>query len=214
VPNWSDENGRYWYTPIGGGVHDEVEIPHAPVGAPEGCTCICCRERPEIEKRMRSEEVQVDFHGRPIHHGALEEKPSPDSPGELVDDEYLAAMYEEEDRRFGPDGEYTIPDTVPLPGCYAEYPSGLKPKEAFEKKQQMTLERTAALAMLDNAEGALAAVRENLERAERRMHKLHALGCPKAVAAVQLRVLPRMLHSVLDLEAAVTELESHLEVIS
>jgi hypothetical protein len=86
MPNWSDENGRYWYQPEGKTINEMVEIPHAPVGSPEGCTCICCRERPERERRMRGE-VQVDFHGRPIHKGAAEHEQQPDLPGELGSDD-------------------------------------------------------------------------------------------------------------------------------
>jgi len=41
MPNWSDEDGRYWWTPPG--KHwTEREIPHPPVVTVSGCVCDFC----------------------------------------------------------------------------------------------------------------------------------------------------------------------------
>jgi hypothetical protein len=42
MPNWADENGRYWWTPPDGHWLNSVEIPHAPVINYNDCNCDCC----------------------------------------------------------------------------------------------------------------------------------------------------------------------------
>lgn len=43
MPNWADENGRYWWNPPETVWYDAVEVPHAPVGDPvDGCKCAYC----------------------------------------------------------------------------------------------------------------------------------------------------------------------------
>jgi hypothetical protein len=41
MPEWADENGRYWFKDTSSGSY--IEIPHAPVERPKGCLCACCR---------------------------------------------------------------------------------------------------------------------------------------------------------------------------
>lgn len=40
MPNWSDENGRYWWKPPGETF--DQEIPHPPVIPDEDCGCVFC----------------------------------------------------------------------------------------------------------------------------------------------------------------------------
>jgi hypothetical protein len=40
MPNWSDENGRYWWNWPG---LIEVEIPHPPIQVVKNCKCQFCR---------------------------------------------------------------------------------------------------------------------------------------------------------------------------
>lgn len=39
MPNWADENGRFWYRPHGG---IPIEIPHPPVVRLPDCDCAVC----------------------------------------------------------------------------------------------------------------------------------------------------------------------------
>jgi len=44
MPNWGDDEGRYWWNPTPyRGYQDCVEIPHPPVFVQKGCRCAFCR---------------------------------------------------------------------------------------------------------------------------------------------------------------------------
>lgn len=45
MPNWSDENGRFWYTPPGKHYTSSIEVPHPPVSVEPGCTCAFCTDK-------------------------------------------------------------------------------------------------------------------------------------------------------------------------
>jgi hypothetical protein len=51
MPNWSDENGRYWWNPPGSKWYEAVEIPHAPVGIEPKCKCVYCQH--SINKKVK-----------------------------------------------------------------------------------------------------------------------------------------------------------------
>jgi len=42
VPNWADDEGRFWWTPPDKEWYGSVQIPHAPVTVKPGCKCPCC----------------------------------------------------------------------------------------------------------------------------------------------------------------------------
>ena len=42
MPNWADDEGRYYWGPPGVPFYDQVEIPHAPVTYKSDCLCDCC----------------------------------------------------------------------------------------------------------------------------------------------------------------------------
>jgi hypothetical protein len=43
MPNWSDDEGHYWWCPPNKGwLEGSVQIPHAPVTKQEGCGCEFC----------------------------------------------------------------------------------------------------------------------------------------------------------------------------
>lgn len=45
MPNWSDDEGRYWYTPPGAPWYEAIQIPYPPVSVPRsGCKCRCCAD--------------------------------------------------------------------------------------------------------------------------------------------------------------------------
>lgn len=62
MPNWADDEGRFWWTPPGGTWLDEVEIPHAPVTRPAGCSCaMCSTPEPPREPDLTDAEVAAFF---------------------------------------------------------------------------------------------------------------------------------------------------------
>jgi hypothetical protein len=47
MPNFADDEGRFWRTPPGKVWHEAVEIPHAQVTVRKRCNCVfCVHERP------------------------------------------------------------------------------------------------------------------------------------------------------------------------
>ena len=61
MPNWADENGRYWYNPPGKHWWESVEIPHPPVVMRPKCKCAFCtdeRERRRYARAQRKAERQ------------------------------------------------------------------------------------------------------------------------------------------------------------
>jgi len=78
VPNWADDEGRYWWTPPGKTWHEAVEIPHAPLSVEDGCDCIYCVHNRPGEGRIW---VWCDLCPKPFravakHVKVVMEKPS------------------------------------------------------------------------------------------------------------------------------------------
>jgi len=42
MPNWSDEDGRYWWTPPDKSYFNSIEIPHPPIIVDKDCLCAFC----------------------------------------------------------------------------------------------------------------------------------------------------------------------------
>lgn len=53
MPNWSDDEGRYWWNPPGTAWYESVEIPHPPVVVEKGCKCEFCKHERAHKKRDR-----------------------------------------------------------------------------------------------------------------------------------------------------------------
>ena len=54
MPNWSDDEGRYWWTPPGKMWYENVEVPHPPITVRKGCACdFCVYERAEKKKAKK-----------------------------------------------------------------------------------------------------------------------------------------------------------------
>lgn len=61
MPNWSDDEGRFWWTPPGKMWYDNIQIPHPPVLVEEGCTCEFC----EYEKsQTKPKKLKEKKHGK------------------------------------------------------------------------------------------------------------------------------------------------------
>lgn len=56
MPNFSNDEGRYFYQPKGKSWLDSVEIPHIPTLRPKGCTCLCCLEEMSPDERYEAEQ--------------------------------------------------------------------------------------------------------------------------------------------------------------
>ncbi len=61
MPNWADDEGRYYYTPKGKSWQESVQIPHPPVSNPRGCNCICCFENAAEKDSSSSKEKEYEF---------------------------------------------------------------------------------------------------------------------------------------------------------
>lgn len=54
MPNWSDDEGRFWWTPPGKMWYDRVEVPHPPVVVMKKCSCDFCEyERKQKKPRLK-----------------------------------------------------------------------------------------------------------------------------------------------------------------
>lgn len=53
MPNWEDENGRYWFVPKGSDLWCREQIPHSPTSEVKGCKCAFCLECRNEEKNER-----------------------------------------------------------------------------------------------------------------------------------------------------------------
>ncbi len=58
MPNWGDNEGRYWWTAPDG---REVQIPHAPVSFHKNCRCACCnhQRKEKGEKLLPSKKEEI-----------------------------------------------------------------------------------------------------------------------------------------------------------
>jgi hypothetical protein len=58
MPNFSDENGRYWWTPDGAAWYDRIEVLHPPMRVRKGCPCAFC-ENERLKKPKRKRKVKT-----------------------------------------------------------------------------------------------------------------------------------------------------------
>jgi hypothetical protein len=56
MPNWSDENGRYWWERPG---HWAIEIPHPPLITEKGCKCPFCKHSHKNKQEKQILEKQI-----------------------------------------------------------------------------------------------------------------------------------------------------------
>ncbi len=54
MPNFSDDEGRYYWQPPGKFWYERIEIPHAPIVIEAGCRCKFC-----VTKRIESSENET-----------------------------------------------------------------------------------------------------------------------------------------------------------
>lgn len=68
MPNWGDDEGRYWWTPPGKMWYDRIEVPHPPVITEKNCKCdFCIHERAEKKKAIKQREKEnllYNLHNR------------------------------------------------------------------------------------------------------------------------------------------------------
>ncbi len=60
MPNWADDEGRYWWVPPGKMWYDSIQIPHPPISAEKGCTCEFCKyEKSQIKPKKNNKHGKI-----------------------------------------------------------------------------------------------------------------------------------------------------------